>query len=330
MLYDPLNVSAAQITVVPGSGAVTVAPRDPIRIESGGHKDDRFTRLIKTQVLTPQIVLFALVASFGLGAFHALSPGHGKSIVAAYLVGSRGTLKHAAFLGATVTLTHTFGVFALGLITLYASRYILPEALYPWLSFGSGIVVFLIGMIMLVKRIQAARKQNPDFSHQDQGHAHDSHFHHAHHDHEHPHAGHNHLQVNPDRWNPFHHHPHDHDHDHGHSHLPPGANGSPVTWRSLLALGITGGILPCPSALVVLLAAISLQRIGFGMILILAFSLGLAAVLTAIGMAFVKARQLLNRVPTAGPVLNRLPVASAFVIMLLGAGITLNAFGQIP
>ena len=103
-----------------------------------------------------------------------------------------------------------------------------------------------------------------------------------------------------------------------------------MTWRSLLALGITGGILPCPSALVVLLAAISLQRIGFGMILILAFSLGLAAVLTAIGMAFVKARQLLNRVPTAGPVLKRLPVASAFVIMLLGAGIILNAFGQIP
>jgi ABC-type nickel/cobalt efflux system permease component RcnA len=95
-----------------------------------------------------------------------------------------------------------------------------------------------------------------------------------------------------------------------------------------LALGITGGILPCPSALVVLLAAISLQRVGFGMVLIFAFSIGLAAVLTTIGLLFVKARQLLDRVPTAGPLMKILPAASALVIMILGVGITVNALAQ--
>jgi ABC-type nickel/cobalt efflux system permease component RcnA len=126
-----------------------------------------------------------------------------------------------------------------------------------------------------------------------------------------------------------HHLDHDHSHDHGHSHLPPGADGSPVTWRSLLALGISGGILPCPSALVLLLAAISFHRAGFGLVLILAFSVGLAAVLTAIGLLFIKARTLLDRLPISGPAMRFLPVVTAAVIMVLGAAITTRALAQV-
>jgi ABC-type nickel/cobalt efflux system permease component RcnA len=149
-------------------------------------------------------------------------------------------------------------------------------------------------------------------------------------DHSHNSLIHNHQDLSHEHEDELssHAHHHHHDHDHDHSHLPPGADGTPVTWRSLLALGITGGILPCPSALVVLLAAISLQRVGFEMVLIFAFSIGLAAVLTSIGLLFVKARQLLDRVPTAGPLMKILPVASALVIMILGVGITVNALAQ--
>ena len=156
--------------------------------------------------------------------------------------------KHAAFLGLTVTVTHTAGVFALGLITLYLSHYILPETLYPWLSVVSGALVVAIGFSMAWRRWRGG---GHDHAH-DHSHAHD-------HDHEHTHD-----------------HDHDHDHEnvqahgtlththdgHTHSHAIPGADGSPVTWRSLLALGVSGGLIPCPSALVLLLAAISLGRLG--------------------------------------------------------------------
>jgi ABC-type nickel/cobalt efflux system permease component RcnA len=371
MLYKPLDVHSASIKIVPGTGtASSASPEDRSKTLGASHRDVRFTRLIKTKDLSPRIYLIALLISIGLGAVHALSPGHGKSIVAAYLIGTRGTVKHAVFLGATVTLTHTLGVFTLGFITLFASRYILPEKLYPWLSLGSGVVVVGIGAAMLVKRIQGVRNQglsahhhphehshhnHGDHSPNAHGHSHHDHEHHQHeitrndhtlhhhhvegmdsdHTHDHGHADHlpnvnpsDHLHKNRRRFTLFHHH-HDHHHDHGHTHLPPMGDGASVTWRSLLALGITGGILPCPSALVVLLAAISMQRVGFGMILILMFSIGLAAVLTTIGLLFVKARQLLNRVPTAGPIMKILPAISALVIMILGIAITINALGQV-
>ena len=367
LLNKPPDITSARFTIVPGTGSA-VSSDNRSTAMAAPSREDSFTRLIKTKELTPRIYLIALLISIGLGAMHALSPGHGKSIVAAYLVGTRGTAKHAVFLGATVTLTHTIGVFALGFITLFASRYILPEKLYPWLSLGSGIIVVVIGAVMLVKRIQAARDRDRlnhqhihghdhhghgdhshsslDHNHHDHNHQHEDalspHANHHHHDHDHDHHHHSQKSCNPGSHHHGHSsdrpnqgqqrvtlfHQHDHDHDHDHSHLPPGADGTPVTWRSLLALGITGGILPCPSALVVLLAAISLQRIGFGMVLIFAFSIGLAAVLTTIGLLFVKARQILNRVPTAGPLMKILPAASALVIMILGVGITVNALAQ--
>lgn len=260
---------------------------------------DRFAELIAVPEITPAIILFGLFLAFGLGAMHALSPGHGKAVVGAYLVGSKGTPKHAVFLGLTVTVTHTLGVFVIGLLTLFASNYILPERLMPFLNFFSGLLVLFIGLSLFKDRLLTALGQKTD------SHTHHHHDHHSH-DHEHDHS--------------HHHHQHDHlTHTHGgstHTHLPP----EKVTWKNLLALGISGGLLPCPSALVLMLSAISLNRIGYGLILTLLFSIGLAATLTCVGLIFLYiGRFFENKSLAAHPLIKALPVLSSFVIACLGA-----------
>ncbi|MDQ5852832.1 MAG: sulfite exporter TauE/SafE family protein, partial [Chloroflexota bacterium] len=281
-----------------------------------------------TERLSPQFIAFALLLALGLGAVHALSPGHGKTVVGAYLVGARGTARHALFLGLTVTMTHTISVFALGLVTLYASQYILPEQLYPWLGILSGAMVVVMGITLFTQRLRAVRAASGHTHTPAHGHAHDPHDHthegaHPHDHHGHPHA-HDHTH---------HHHDHDHawGHEHGphtHTHVPPGADGSPSTWRSLLALGISGGLIPCPSALLVMLGAISLGRVGFGLLLIVAFSLGLAGVLTGIGLLFVYGGRWLSRMSrgrTSVPGLRLVPIASALVVTTAGLAITARA-----
>lgn len=311
LLYKPLEMKNARLRLAPGGEAAMVEGLKARRPAAATHAEDRFSRLITVQEVTLPVILAGLFIAMGFGAAHALSPGHGKTIVAAYLVGSRGTAKHAIFLGLTVTLTHTIGVFILGMITLFASRYILPEQLYPWLGTASGLIVLGIGVVLLIKRFRLLAQKN--------GHPHDHH----HHDHE------------VEQPHPFSHegtdHSHSHElkgHHHGHSHLNPEAEEMPVTWSSLLTLGISGGILPCPSALVILLGAISLNRVGFGILLIVAFSLGLAGVLTVIGLLFLKGKQVLSRYSVTGPLLRFLPTVSASVILILGLLITLNAVMQ--
>lgn len=287
-------------------------------------RNDAFTRLILLEEITLPTLLLALAVSFLWGAAHALTPGHGKTIVGAYLVGSRGTMKHAVYLGLTTTITHTLGVFALGLVTLFAAQYIVPETLYPWMSLISGLFVVGIGVNLFVSRFKAsgikvpkvkaaiaepalAPALQPSHSHKYVWNAANEHLHvHDHHGHDH-HAG------------------HIHDHGHGgHSHVPP----EQITWRSLLALGVSGGLIPCPSALVVMLGAVALNKIGFGLILVLAFSLGLAATLTAIGMLFIYAGRLFERFPSQGRIIRMVPVLSALFVSALGAGIIWKALGE--
>ncbi|MBI5823186.1 MAG: sulfite exporter TauE/SafE family protein [Chloroflexi bacterium] len=344
LLSNPLD--QRQITLGIDSLALTMQNNSadaaqPI-VAIGGNRNDAFTQLITLQNLTLPTILFGLLVSFIWGAMHAMTPGHGKTIVGAYLVGSRGTIKHAVYLGLTTTITHTLGVFALGLITLFAAQYIVPEKLYPWMSLLSGLFIVGIGINILVERFKSSglkeffntlKKKTPApvaaFSsiqplvkkarpaqighsyrialHASHGNSHTRDLAHAH-----PHA-----------------HDHQHDHDHAdHSHLPPGADGSPVTWRNLLTLGISGGIIPCPSALVVLLGAIALNRIGFGLVLVLAFSLGLAGALTAIGMMFIYAGRLFDRFVSKGKVIRLLPVLSALIVSVIGVGVMIKALAE--
>jgi ABC-type nickel/cobalt efflux system permease component RcnA len=246
----------------------------------------------------PGMILFAAAVAATLGAFHALEPGHGKTVVAAYLVGSRGTAAHAVLLGLIVTASHTAGVYLLGGVTLYASRYIVPERLYPWLGVTSGLIIAGLGFYLFLRRY--AGETHPH------GHGHSHHPGHSH-DHGLPHT---------------HEHAHDQHHHHGHHHVPAGT----VSIRQLLALGITGGIVPCPAALVVLLSAVALRRIGFGLFLIVAFSVGLAAVLVAIGLLMVYARRFMTHFQGEGPLVTRwLPLASSAVITVLGIAIAAQA-----
>lgn len=261
--------------------------------------------------LAAPVVLAAFAASAAWGAAHALTPGHGKALVAAYLVGSRSTPGHALFLGLTVTATHTLGVFALGAVALFASRYVLPEQLTPWLELASGGIVLAMGAALLASR--ARRALAPADGGHGHWHGHDGHAHHHSHDHEHDH---HHFEHD-------HHHPHDH--EDGPSHLPPDAEGAPVTRRALLGLGISGGLVPCPAALVLMLAAVSVDRTAFGMALVLVFSAGLAAVLTAVGLLFVRGSRLLQRLPRAPSLTRVLPVASAGVILAIGVWLTAAA-----
>jgi nickel/cobalt transporter (NicO) family protein len=318
-LSSPLDTREARFTLargnetVAGDSAARVTER--VGTRNNGGVPERVASPISEDQLSVSLIALSVLAALLWGAAHALTPGHGKTIVAAYLIGARGTVGHAGFLGLTVTLTHTAGVFALGTVTLYLSRYILPEVLYPWLSVLSGLLVIAIGLSLLYRRSRSilspgiAGDKHVGHSHVDDGHAHS-------------HSGHQHSHASG-------HTGHAHSHGgHAHSLLSPGIDGSTVSWRSLLALGVSGGLVPCPAALVLLLSAISLGRLGFGMLLVVAFSAGLALVLTGIGILMIYARQLFERFSFEARVPRLLPVASALAVSLVGLVIVLGALGQ--
>lgn len=289
---SPLNERTGEWSASIGSlpkGANHLRLRDGTEVKAAR---DHFVELIAAPQLTPRLMLIGLLFALALGGLHAMSPGHGKAMVGAYLVGSRGTARDAAFLGLTVTITHTIGVFALGLITLFASRYIMPDKLYPILSFTSGALVVAIGLSLFIKRSRVLLAIAQEHEH--------------HHGGQHA-AGHHHG---------------------GHAHVPPPGERSQISWRSLIALGVSGGIMPCPSALVVMLAAISLNRVGYGLVLIIAFSLGLASVLTGCGLAFVYGGKLIDAIPGSGRLMRVIPVFSAAVIAIIGVVICYQALQQ--
>jgi nickel/cobalt exporter len=272
LLQSPLEVGSVTGELHPAGGprpklTTGKALQAPDRIADAG-----FSSLIGREHLSALVILASLAAAFFWGMAHALSPGHGKTIVAAYLVGRRGTPWHAAALGGIVTATHTIGVFALGLVTLALSQFIVPDQLYPWLNLASGVLVVAIGATVFRSRFRHGRAR-----------AHDHH----HHEHEAPSRG------------------------------------------SLLAVGISGGLLPCPSALVVLLAAISLHRVAFGMLLIVAFSAGLALSITGIGLVAVFAKQIFKRASFEGRLVRLLPAASALVILAAGLAMTARALPKV-
>ena len=276
------------------TGAQALAALEPFRLQANKQTTPRnaFTELVATNQLGFGVILAALAVALGLGAFHALEPGHGKTLIAAYLVGTRGTARHALLLGLIVTASHTAGVFLLGAVTLYASQSIVPERLYPWLGAVSGVIIASLGLSLWLRT----------YTRHPAAHAHD---------HSHQHA-----------------HEHDVTATHTHSHGPaqhPEADGT-VSLPDLLALGIPGGIIPCPAALVVLLSALSLNRLGFGLFLIVAFSLGLAMALVSVGLLMVYARQFMTRFHSDTPLFTRwLPLTSSAVITVFGMAIAVEA-----
>jgi nickel/cobalt exporter len=245
-----------------------------------------FTALVGERSLSPGFALVALLLAVGLGAAHALAPGHGKTVMAAYLVGLRGTLGQAAVIGATVTVTHTAGVLLLGLV-LTTFRAAASERLYPWLGLASGLLLAGVGIGLLVR----ARAGN------------------------HP-------------------HPHDHPHPHGHHH-DHGPAGRPLGRRGLVALGLAGGLVPSPSAVVVLLGGIAIGQAWFGVALVMAYGLGMAATLTGVGLLLAHLRTRMDgrlRLP-AGSLAARagrlLPAATASVIVVVGLALAVNGAAQL-
>jgi ABC-type nickel/cobalt efflux system permease component RcnA len=289
-----------------------------LKANSQGTPRSAFTELINSQRTDFLFMAMAALIAAVLGGFHALEPGHGKTLVAAYLVGSHGKARHAVLLGAIVTASHTISVYALGLITLYASQWILPERLYPWLGIGSGLMVAGLGFTLFIRRYLATE------SHAEDGHVHD----HAH-GHRHNWWGGHVREVDTHSHSDVILHEHDHseghDHSHGAEHEMPRITRE-LSLSGLFALGITGGIVPCPAALVVLLGALAFHRVAFGLFLIVAFSAGLAAVLISLGLAMVYAGRFMSRFGAQGPLTQRwLPLASSAVITIIGVTLTLQS-----
>ena len=287
--------SAPNLTAVPNL-AVAPVSASAMRLTANQQPTPRskFTELITQQHLSLWFLFTAAIIAIGLGALHALEPGHGKTIVAAYLVGSKGTARHAVLLGLIVTVSHTAGVFALGAITLYASRYIVPEQLYPWLGVFSGIIIAVLGCYMFLRRWTGTAT---DHSHAEGA------------NHAHWFFGRRTRMIA------------DSDRVSARSNAQKG-----VSLTQLFTLGISGGIIPCPAALIVLLSAFALHRVALGFFLIITFSLGLAMVLIGFGMAMVYARRFMTHLQIDGPLTTKwLPLFSSAFIIVLGTGLAIQA-----
>jgi nickel/cobalt exporter len=278
--------SSAPGSVVPGAGTATgrSGDVDPLAALIGG-------------ALSPGVVALAVLLSLGLGAAHAVSPGHGKTLVAAYVLGSGGSALSALQIGLWVAVSHTAGVLVLGAVTLVASELLLPERLIAWLSLGSGIVVTGLGIVLL-GRLAMARRSRRSASHPAHEHGHD----------------------------------HPHGHDHGHQHSPPAGV---LTWRSAIALGFAGGAVPSASALIVLLVAISTDRPLLGIGLIVCFGMGMAIVLGGLAQLAGRVRQvaarpggLSSRRP-ARLAVRLAPIAAGVIVLVSGVAFTVAAIGQL-
>jgi nickel/cobalt transporter (NicO) family protein len=263
--------------------------------------------LVRSEEFSISFYAVALLIALALGALHALTPGHGKTVVAAYLVGSRGTSLHAVALGTVVTLTHTGSVFLLGIITLAASQYILPTTIIPFLEILSGLLIVGLGFYLLWQRFlfwqksrqpaEPAKKKislTPASAKK-------------------PAGG---IKVQAAAAGLHH-------HGDGklHTHEVP----QNISWRSLIALGVSGGLVPCPDAIAILLVAIAINRIFLGLMLILSFSLGLAVVLIIIGLLMVNSRRIFDRVGFLDRLAPAMPVVSAVIVLALGAALTWGA-----
>ena len=354
---SPLRQTTAGFTAAVGGAAGTegtgaARPSGPAGDVSRGNDGltERFQSLVARRDITLPFALGSIALAVVLGGFHAMAPGHGKTIMAAYAVSRRGSRGDIVSIGATVALTHTIGIIVLGAL-VSATSVVSPDRTLRWASVGSGVLVVAVGVTLVRSRFRSTRRPGriaagvvPEHPHS-HDHDHDQHEHEHEHPHPHPHP-HDHDQ---------HEHEHDHDHHpheagahtrahpsdgrfivtshaHGgwqHDHVLP-APGALVRRRELIAMGLAGGMVPSPSALVVLLAAIALGRVPFGLGLVAAYGIGLAGTLIAAGLLLVRFETVVRRFTTGRDtpmgarmvmVVNALPLVSGLAIV--GAGLLL-------
>jgi ABC-type nickel/cobalt efflux system permease component RcnA len=281
-ISSPLAQRSLAVAVRPGGAAAPARSNETgAFVSQYGHLTSLLSSSVGARRLTLGLALVALAVAVALGALHAIAPGHGKTVMAAYLVGERGSLRHALVLGATVATTHTVGVLVLGGV-LAATQAFAPEQLYPWFAIASGVCFAALGGTLLWRAITRRRS-----------------WHARHHPHDHAHD----------------HHPHHH-----HDHTP----AAPMSHRQLLALGFAGGLVPTPSAVIVLLGATAIGRAWFGVTLVVAYGLGLAATLLAAGVLLSVARRRFERRATSDRLL-RLAAVVPFTtaVLVTGGGLLL-------
>ena len=356
LLSSPLDQRAVHLTVTPGGPRLAAGDADSRPAATLTRGNDRLTLafegLLARTEGNPWLGVVALLAAVLLGAGHAVAPGHGKTIMAFYLSGRReGALRAAATVGATVTATHTAGVLALGLLVSAGTAFV-PARVYPWLSVASGVLVVLVGLALLRESARRTTRVLADGSHAHgllgRPHSHGVPDQPAH-DHHHL-EGHDHgpsavaavgtdggrLTVpRPVEVAPLPHEPHDHPADHPADHRPDEQPGeAPPSRRQLVAMGLAGGLLPSPSALLVLLGAVALGHPWFGVGLVVAFGLGMAATLAAVGLVVmrlrVRAEARLASHPASrfAPVLRLAPVVTSLVVVVLGLALTWRGVGS--
>jgi nickel/cobalt exporter len=272
-------------------------------------------------------LLFFVASSFWAGAAHAATPGHGKTIAAAYIVGARGKPIDAVILGIFVTLSHTSGIVLVGVLASLGSTWLRPQRIEAYLAVAVGILVIVLGLWMLWAQrdlvalaMGEAGEPGDATSRAADAHARE---------HGHDHAPHD--------------HPHSHAHDHGHH--------EPVVWHShgfgkvhahrldvvaenrpklpmLLALGVAGGLLPDPAALALLLGALSSGKVMLGLITVLVFSLGFAATLVVVGIVAAKVgERVLDWLDSIWMV--RMQIATSLLIIGMGVVLTIRAVSEL-
>ena len=271
----------------------------------GGVGDGELPAIFREADLTPLVLLVSLLTAAALGAGHALTPGHGKTLMAAYLVGTRGSPRHALGLGISVSVSHTAGILALAAMVVAAADVLPPDVVVRWAPLVAAVSIVAIGGWMLIGEVRRRRA----IGDHDRDH---------HHDHV---GGHEHA------------HPHGHEHPHPHRHADAPAPGSTITWRSLFLLGLAGGLIPSTSALLILLGSIAAGRPAFGFILVVAFGLGMAAVMSGVGLALVAARARFDRIQVDGGlarIRETVPLAAAVVVLGFGVVLTAQAISAVP
>jgi nickel/cobalt exporter len=335
LLSSPLNVRSAHLTVAPGDG-----PSSSAAAKLPGASWLPFNRWLASADETlrgwvadphvgPAVGVLAVLLALVLGAAHAALPGHGKTVMAAYLAGRHGRPRDALAVGATVTATHTGGVLVLGLLLTTVAG-LAGEKILAWLGVASGALVAVLGAVMLVNLLRRRGAPAGHHHHHSHGHSHgDGHGHpHDHGDHSHDHSDHS------DHVDHVDHADHDHDHgehaDHEHAEHDHGRSGAPSR-LSLVSMGIAGGLVPSPSALVVLLGAIGLGRTGFGVLLVIGYGAGMAATLTAAGLLLIRVQDRWSkRLPRLTARLTRImPTGTAALVLLVGLGLAGRAFAGI-